>query len=120
VGNFTVQLAPLEAAPLAGSTADASDAATQEQNATQSPLNSRRFSNLKITPVCWRPLPSPEPATRLRRRQSAGDHVGRLGPTTDQPADQLTGCDDRPAEGARGRPDRRGEEDAEPGVVHRY
>jgi hypothetical protein len=50
VGNFTVRLAPLEAAPLAGSTADASDAATHEQSATQNPLNSRRFSNRIFTP----------------------------------------------------------------------
>ena len=45
VGNFTVRLAPLEAAPLAGWTADASDDTTQEPSATQSPLNSRRFTN---------------------------------------------------------------------------
>jgi hypothetical protein len=45
VGNFTVRLAPLEAAPLAGSMANASDDATHEQSATQSRLNSRRFSN---------------------------------------------------------------------------
>jgi hypothetical protein len=38
----------------------------------------------------------------------------------DQPADELTGGDDRPAEGARGRPDGCGEEDAKTGVVHRY
>jgi hypothetical protein len=49
VGNFTVRFAPLEAAPLAGSTADAADAATQEPSATQSPLNSRRFSNRIFT-----------------------------------------------------------------------
>jgi len=45
VGNFTVRLAPLEVAPLVGSTADASDDATQEPSATPSSLNSRRFSN---------------------------------------------------------------------------
>src|SRR5215469_6949865 len=45
VGNFTVRLAPLEAVPVAGSTADASEDATKEPSATQSPLNSRRFSN---------------------------------------------------------------------------
>ena len=50
LGNFTVRLAPLEAAPLAGSTADAADDATQEPSATQSPLNSRRFSNRIFTP----------------------------------------------------------------------
>jgi hypothetical protein len=44
MGNFTVRLAPLEAVPLAGSTADAFDDATQVPSATQSPLNSRRFS----------------------------------------------------------------------------
>jgi hypothetical protein len=49
VGNFTVRLAPLEAVPLAGSAADASDDATQEPSATQSPLNSRRFSNRIFT-----------------------------------------------------------------------
>jgi hypothetical protein len=49
VGNFTVRLAPLEAVPLAGSTADASDDATKEPSATQSPLNSRRFSNRMFT-----------------------------------------------------------------------
>jgi hypothetical protein len=49
VGNFTVRLAPLEAAPLAGSTADAADDATQEPSATQSPLNSRRFSKRMFT-----------------------------------------------------------------------
>jgi hypothetical protein len=35
-------LAPLDTAPLAGSTAEVSDDATQEPSATQSPLNSRR------------------------------------------------------------------------------
>src|SRR5215475_4628836 len=49
VGNFTVRLAPVEAAPLAGSTADASDDVTKEPSATQSPLNSRRFSNRIFT-----------------------------------------------------------------------
>ena len=49
VGNFTVRLARLEAASLAGSTADAPDDATQEPSATQSPLNSRRFSNRIFT-----------------------------------------------------------------------
>ena len=38
----------------------------------------------------------------------------------DEPADKLTGGDDRAAERARGRPDGRSEEDAEPGIVHRY
>jgi hypothetical protein len=45
LGNFTVRLASLEAAPLGGSTAAASDDAAQEPSAAQSPLNSRRFSN---------------------------------------------------------------------------
>jgi hypothetical protein len=49
VGNFTVRLAPLEAAPLAGSAADAFDDAAQEPSATQSPLNSRRFSTRIFT-----------------------------------------------------------------------
>jgi hypothetical protein len=50
VGNLTVRPAPLEAVPLAGSTADASDDATKAPSATQSPLNSRRFSDRILTP----------------------------------------------------------------------
>jgi hypothetical protein len=38
----------------------------------------------------------------------------------DEPADELTCGNDRAAERARGRPSGRGEEDAEPGMVHRY
>jgi hypothetical protein len=38
----------------------------------------------------------------------------------DEPADELTCRDDRAAERARGRPGGRSEEDAEPGIIHRY
>jgi hypothetical protein len=58
VGNFTVRLAPLEAAPPAGSMADASDAVTKEPSATQSPLNLRRVSNCIFTPYT---IPSTAP-----------------------------------------------------------
>ena len=40
--------APVEAAPVAASRADAPDGVTNEPSATQSPLNSRRFSNAHI------------------------------------------------------------------------
>src|SRR6516162_1513767 len=68
VGNFTVRLARLEAASLAGSTADAYDDATQEPSATQSPLNSRRFTNRIFTHYT---IPSTAPIAVGRDDRSA-------------------------------------------------
>jgi hypothetical protein len=73
VGNFTVRFAPLEAAPLAGSTADASDDATKEPSATQSPLNSRRFSNRIFTHYT---IPSTAPIVVGRDGGSAAVALG--------------------------------------------
>src|SRR5262249_56315310 len=44
--NLTVRLVPVDSAPVAASRADAPDEVTNELSATQSPLNSRRFSSL--------------------------------------------------------------------------
>lgn len=44
--NFTVRPAPVDATSLVESRADARNEPTNELSATQSPLNSRRFSNL--------------------------------------------------------------------------
>src|SRR5262249_42374875 len=48
---------PVEATPLAASRADAPDEVTNELSATQSPLNSRRFSSLVSLPFTMRSLP---------------------------------------------------------------
>jgi hypothetical protein len=87
VGNFTVRLAPLDAGPLASSTADASDDATKEPTATQSPLNSRRFSNRILTPYT---IPSTAPialgrdggsaVAAARRARSKPDGAPNFGP----------------------------------------
>ena len=53
--NFTVRPAPVEALP--ASRADAPDEVTNELSATQSPLNSRRFSSLVSLPFTMRSLP---------------------------------------------------------------
>src|SRR6266436_3367524 len=48
--NLTVRPAPVEAAPVAASRANAPDEVTNEPSAAQSPLNSRRFSSLVFLP----------------------------------------------------------------------
>src|ERR1700745_1297309 len=56
--NFTVRYAAVEATPVAAATADAPDEVTSELNVTQSPLNSRRLSNLvSFFTIRSRPLP---------------------------------------------------------------
>src|SRR5215813_6514109 len=75
--NFTVCPAPVEATPLAASRADAPDEVTNELSATQSPLNSRRFSGLVSLPFTMRSLP-------LRRSCSVVNMV--------QPVVLLGGC----------------------------
>jgi hypothetical protein len=58
--NFTVRLAPVDATSLAASRADARDEPTNELSATQSPVNSRRFSNLVFSLFNYTsPCPAP-------------------------------------------------------------
>src|SRR5215472_17434642 len=75
--NLTVRPAAVEATPLAASRADAPDEVTNELSATQSPLNSRRFSSLVSLPFTTRSLP-------LRRSCSVVNMV--------QPVVLLSGC----------------------------
>ena len=73
--SFTVRPARGEVAPVAASSADAPEGATNEPSATQSPLNSRRFSKL-ISPRCGStPAADQWAQSYLVRTQARFSHV---------------------------------------------